>query len=75
MSELATEYEGKVKFELIPAEETLAAGEDIAKFAFTDAKHGLVAFDSNGEAQVKIPGHSFGREEIVVAIEQVLGGL
>lgn len=75
MSELATEYEGKVKFELIPAEETLAAAEDIAKFGFTDAKHGLVAFDSSGEAQVKIPGHSFGREEIVAAIEQVLGGL
>ena len=75
MSELATEYEGKVRFELVSPEETLAAGEDIAKFGFTDAKHGLVAFDSSGEAQVKIPGHSFGREEIVAAIEQVLGGL
>lgn len=75
MGELAKEYEGKVKFELVPPEETLAAVEDMAKFGFTDAKHGLVAFDSNGEAQVKIPGHSFGREVIVGAIEQVLGGL
>ncbi|MAG64100.1 hypothetical protein CMO84_11325 [Candidatus Woesearchaeota archaeon] len=75
MSELATEYEGKVKFELISAEETLAAGEDMAEFGFNDAKHGLVAFDSQGEAKVKLPGHNFGREEIVSAIDQVLGGL
>ena len=47
----------------------------MAEFGFTDAKHGLVAFDSQGEAKVKIPGHSFGREEIENAIEQVLGGL
>ena len=75
MSELATEYEGKVRFELVGPEETLAAVEEMAEFGFTDAKHGLVAFDSQGEAKVKIPGHSFGREEIVSAIDQVLGGL
>ena len=75
MGELAKEYEGKVQFELVSPQETQAAAEDLAKFGFTDAKHGLVAFDSNGEAQVMIPGHSFGREVIVGAIEQVLGGL
>ncbi len=75
MRALAAEYEGTVKFELVSPEETLAAVEEMAEFGFTDAKHGLVAFDSQGEAKVKIPGHSFGREEIVSAIDQVLGGL
>ena len=73
MGELAKEYEGKVQFELVSPQETQAAAEDLERFGFTEASHGLVAFDASGEPQVMIPGHSFGREEIVGAIEKVLG--
>lgn len=72
MGELAQEYDGKVRFTLISAEETAASGETLEAFGFTEARHGLVAFTANGEALVKMPGHNFGREEIVGAIREVL---
>ena len=46
--------------------------DEIEMFGFTDLKHGLVAFDSEGNAEVKIPGHQFGREEIEKAVQEVL---
>ena len=72
VSELQPEYAGRVDFVLIPAEETALRSEEIAAFGFTDLKHGLVAFDAEGEPVVKLPGHNFGREEIVAATEAVL---
>jgi hypothetical protein len=70
--DLAQEYEGEVRFTLISAEETATSGEALDAFGFTEARHGLVAFTADGEALVKMPGHNFGREEIVGAIREVL---
>jgi hypothetical protein len=70
--ELEPEYEGRVRFVLIPAAETAQRSDEIEAFGFTDKKHGLVVFASDGEARVKIPGHEFGKTEIVAAIDTVL---
>ncbi len=72
MGELEPEYEGRVDFVLIPAEETAKRPQELEAFGFTDLKHGMVGFTSDGEALVKIPGHQFGRPEIVAAIEELL---
>jgi hypothetical protein len=70
--ELQPEYADRVTFTIIPAEETARSPEALEEYGFTDQKHGLVIFSANGEAQVKIPGHQFGRKEITAGIKQVL---
>ncbi len=72
MGELEPEYEGRIQFVLIPAEETAKRQDEIEEYGFTDLKHGLVGFDAQGETVVTIPGHDFGKPEIVGACEQVL---
>ncbi len=72
MGELQGEYEGRVEFKVVPAEVTVTVLDEIEAFGFTDLKHGMVVFASSGEALVKMPGHQFGRAEIVTAIETVL---
>ena len=72
MRELQPEYAGRIDFVVIPAEETAQRPAEIEAFGFTDLKHGLVAFNAQGEAVVKIPGHNYGRAEILVAVETVL---
>jgi hypothetical protein len=72
VGELEPEYEGRVDFVLVSAEETAARSDEIEAFGFTDAKHGLVVFTSEGDPAVKMPGHDFSKDEIVVAIELVL---
>lgn len=70
MDGLEDEYAGRVTFQLIPAK---ADGfkEDVARYELET--HGLVGFDAAGEVVVTLPGHNFGREEIVAAVERVLG--
>ena len=72
MRELEEEYGEQVDFVIVPADVTAQSQDEIAEFGFTDLRHGLVAFDAEGEAQVKLPGHQFGREEIEAAIQAVL---
>lgn len=72
MGELESEYGGRVDFTVVPPAETALATEELEAFGFAALRHGLVAFSSSGEAVVKIPGHEFGREEIVAAIETAL---
>jgi len=67
------DYEGKLEFNIIPAEETAQRSDEIEEYGFTDAKHGLVIFDAAGEAAVKLPGHAFGREEIEAGLLETLG--
>ncbi len=74
MRELASEYEGRVQFNVIPAEETAARTDEIAEFGFTALKHGLVGFAADGDVVVKLPGHEYGKPEIVDAAEKVLAG-
>lgn len=72
VGELEHEYEGRIRFVVISPEETANRSEEIEAFGFTDLRHGLVGFDAAGRAQVKLPGHQFGRDEIVAAIEVLL---
>ena len=72
MGELEPEYEGRIQFVLIPAAETAKRQGEIEEFGFTDQKHGLVGFTSDGDPIVKIPGHNFGEAEIVAAIDTLL---
>ena len=67
MRELEKEYEGRVRFEIIPAEETAVRADELEEYEL--GSHGLVAFDSEGVVRAHIPGHTFGRAEIVAAIE------
>lgn len=68
MSELETEYEGQVVFVIVPAEETVQRSEEIAAYGL--GSHGLVVFDAEGVPRAELPGHSFGKAEIVAAIEE-----
>jgi hypothetical protein len=70
--ELEPRYTGQIEFVIVPAAETLQRLDEIKAYGFTDLKHGLVGFNSDGEALVKIPGHNFGRPEIVAAIDVLL---
>jgi hypothetical protein len=72
VGELREEYGDQVDFEVISPEETSAAGEDLARYNLASRGHGLVAITAGGEAVVTIAGHQFGRDEIVMAIEQVV---
>lgn len=72
MSELEQQYGTYADFNIISPEETLASPDEIEEFGFVEMKHGLVIFDANGEAKVKMPGHQFGKEEIAAGLHQVL---
>ncbi len=72
MSELALEYEGRVLFQLIPAEETSRRAEEVASYGFGALRHGLVGFNRAGQVLVTLPGHEFGKPEIRAAIETLL---
>ena len=61
-------------FRIIPAAETALAAEELESFGFTALRHGLVTFSAAGEPVGKLPGHNYGREEIVTAIEAVSSG-
>ena len=70
VGELEQEYEGKVRFNVVSAEDTAELGHEIEEYEL--GSHGLVAFSATGEVKAGIPGHQFGRKEIVDVIEQVL---
>ena len=72
MGELEGEYGDRVDFVLIPAEETARRKDEIEAFGFSELRHGLVVFTRAGEPRVKLPGHQFGKDEIVAAIDLVL---
>ena len=69
---LAPEYEGRIEFVVVPAEQTAQRGDEIELYGFTDLKHGLVGFTVGGDPLVKLPGHRFGEAEIRAACEQLL---
>jgi len=72
VGELETEYGDRIDFLIVPAEQTAERQDEIEAFGFTALKHGLVIFDGDGEAEVKMPGHQFGEPEIRAGIETVL---
>jgi len=72
--ELEQDYEGQARFTIVSPEQTAASAEALEEYGFTELKHGLVVFDAEGAAVVKLPGHMFGRPEIEAGLKQVLGG-
>ena len=72
VSELEKEYSDKVNFNIVGAEDTAKRMDEVLGFGFEAQRHGLVAFDGEGEAQAKLPGHNFGAKEIRAAIEKVI---
>jgi hypothetical protein len=72
VGELEREYADEMDFHIIPAAETALAAAEIESFGFTALRHGLVTFSASGEAVGKLPGHDYGRTEIVEAIEAAL---
>lgn len=73
MGELELEYGDKVNFVIVEPEDTKARAEELERFQLASRRHGLVAFDAAGEVVVTIAGHQFGREEILMAVAQVVG--
>jgi len=74
VGELEQQYGDRIQFTIVPAEQTALRGDEVEGFGFTDQKHGLVIFSSEGDAVVMFPGHQFGKDEIDVGIQQVLNG-
>jgi hypothetical protein len=72
VGELETEYGDRVRFVVIEPEETARRAAEIEEYGLAEMRHGLVAFSASGEPLVKIPGHQFGKPEIVHAIDVVL---
>lgn len=64
-----TKYEGKVRFTVKAVQEN----SDEVK-AFDIGSHGLVGLTSDGKLATKIPGHNFGKGEIIQAIDTLLAG-
>ena len=71
MGELELEYGNRVDFVIVEAEETKVRADELERYLLASRRHGLVAFDAAGEVVVTIAGHQFGREEIVMAIDQI----
>ncbi len=71
VGELESEYSDRVEFTVVGAEITSAG---IGERIFGDAQHGLLGIDTEGNAQVTIPGHRFGTDEIVDAIDTLTAG-
>lgn len=72
MRDLEKEYGEQVDFVIVPAEETQQRQSEIEEYGFAAQLHGLVTFDAEGEAVAKLPGHSFGREEILAAMQSAM---
>jgi hypothetical protein len=72
VSELAPTYDGRVDFVIISAEDTAQRGDEIEAFGFTELRHGMVGFTTEGDPLVKMPGHNFGKAEIQEAATQLL---
>lgn len=72
VGELEQEYGDRIDFVIVGAEETAQRGDEIEEFGFTDLKHGLVGFDREGEARTKMPGHQFGKPEILAVVQDLL---
>jgi hypothetical protein len=70
---LVQEYEGRVRFKVLPAfDEEKRPDPELARFDFGTARHGTVAVSADGEVLFTIPGHEYGRDEIVAKIDAML---
>jgi hypothetical protein len=68
---LSEVYAGRVEFDV--REAFSDEGQVAAKtYGFGDLKHGMVGFEPDGTVAFKLPGHQFGRTEIVEKVEVML---
>jgi hypothetical protein len=65
--ELEKEYEGRVRFEIVPV-----YGREQEVRGFDLGNHGLVGFDAGGNARVFLRGHQYGRAEVAAKVEELL---
>jgi hypothetical protein len=72
VSELRDEYSDRVDLTVIPAEETKVRQDELERYHLKSRGHGLIAFARSGDPVVTIAGHNFGKEEILMAIGQVV---
>ena len=70
VSELEQEYGEQVDFVVVSPEETKARKAEVTGYGL--GSHGLVAFAADGSVRARLPGHEFGRDEIVAATEAAL---
>ena len=68
MGALKEVYAGKVKLEVVKANDA----EELMQEHMGDSLHGLMAYDSSGKLAGVIPGHRFGKDEIVALIKDKL---
>ncbi len=68
MRELALQYEGKIKLTVVAPDEK----ELIAELKELNTNHGLIAWAADGTVKDKVPGHDFGKDRILEAIQKVL---
>lgn len=71
MRDLEKKYEGRVAFEILSATspEGRAATE---RNGWKDALHGLEALAPDGRVVGNLPGHNYGREEVLAQVEALL---
>ena len=64
-------YKGRVSFDILSA--TSPEGQAATKRnGWNDALHGLEALTPDGRVTGQLPGHDYGREEIVGKVEDLL---
>ena len=71
MSELRNEYAEVVDLTIISPEDTKNRRDELENYHLISRGHGLVALTRGGEAVVTLAGHNFGKDEILMAIQQV----
>ncbi|MBW2282860.1 MAG: hypothetical protein JRG82_19205 [Deltaproteobacteria bacterium] len=64
-------YSGRVEFEIRSAFDE-AGKQAVELYGFGDLRHGMVGFRPGGEIAFTLPGHEYGRAEIVEKVEAML---
>jgi hypothetical protein len=67
--ELEPSYQGRVRLEVVEVT-TQAVKDEVARYDV--GSHGLVALDATGAVVGKIPGHAFGKDQIVAKADALL---
>jgi hypothetical protein len=71
VSELQPEYEGQIDFTVI---QTAGQEEASGVEQYDVGNHGLVVFDEQGVVVHTIPGHAFGKDELLEVCADLVPG-
>lgn len=72
VSELRETNGATVDFTIVEPADTAARADELVRYNLTARKHGTVAFDAQGEPIVILGGHSYGKQELEMALAQIL---